>query len=179
MNQNAISSYGNNCALIALKFVSGRSDEEVIRVCLNRGFKNHGMYNHEILRAAMDLGVQYKDMNPKNFEIPNPKNYWNKKSTFITLSEFIRRYPVGTFMVFVNGHVFVVQNSKIYDPNMRGPGTKRRVTKVLIIENCNNKIEENINAFNRDRVPGNKPAMKVFVNGQQIPYEQFKHSMKL
>ena len=59
MTIETISSMNNNCSLVALKEVTNAPDEVIFRAVRKNGYKNNkGMYTHQIIAAAKELGLE-------------------------------------------------------------------------------------------------------------------------
>lgn len=93
------------CALIALKYVSKKSQEEVMSACAKYDFvEGAGMHDDEIVGAAKALGIRMSRL--KKAEIP-----YN-----VELRGFIKNNPVGLFFLETWNHIFVLDNGIVYDP---------------------------------------------------------------
>lgn len=103
-----------SCALIALWYVSGVDEETVLRVCTSCGFEaGQGMEDEDILEAANCLSVKTRSV-----PVEQP----------CTLYQFIKRHPKGLYLVVTVDHMFVVDNSVIFDPrHPTPPGLTRRI----------------------------------------------------
>ena len=112
-----IGQYANNCVLVAIKEISGRSDEDILTAVRRYGYKeNHGMHCENYDRAIKDLGIEcgkrigmYEMMMTSGEE----------RFTPITVSKILKRLQRGCWLVRTRGHLFVVRAGRLVDPNFR------------------------------------------------------------
>lgn len=160
-----ISSYRNNCTLVMLKLVTGRSDADITEAAARNGWKPHrGMHDIQWKRAARELGVVYRAAG-REFSLRVAEYYGTdcfgaelfssaytlfinghkkddrdcngrKKIREMTLNEFLRvAEPGKTYVVGVDRHVFVVCDGIVIDKNYYQFGGKRKVKKIIEVTN--------------------------------------------
>lgn len=94
---------GGACAVVALSYVSEKSEGAVLRICKLCGFlESEGMADEAWRKAAKYLGLKVRE-----FSIPPTKP-----------SKFIRNYPSGLYFVATHDHIFVVDDGIIIDPRL-------------------------------------------------------------
>lgn len=108
------------CAVCALQYVSEVDEDTVLRICTMHGFESgEGMCDEEYLEAAADLKV-------KTFKV---------KMEDCRLGQFIKKYPMGLYLVATWDHLFVVDNGIIADPrNDKRPGLGRIIKQAWRVE---------------------------------------------
>jgi len=99
------------CAVLALWYISQRDEDAVLRICRAYGFKeNEGMYDEDWQKAAEQLGIKMRSVSLEPCR----------------LSQFIKDYPNGLYLMSTRDHLFVVDNGIIFDPrNKKPPGVGR------------------------------------------------------
>lgn len=112
-----------SCAVVALHHVSGVDEETVLRVCKLHGFEvGEGMEDDDWKEAADDLGISIRAIPFKNCR----------------LRAFVKKYPLGLYLVGTFDHLFVLDNGIIVDPRekMRGkwPGLGRIVKQAWVVK---------------------------------------------
>lgn len=145
-----IEQFANNCTLVAVREVTGRSDEEIIRAFEEKGWKRgHGfatvryvaivknVFGHSVKevdttipgRKMLDSWVTYTD------------SWGDRRERFtrsykMTLAMFSKNYPTGTYLITVPGHALVVRDGRVIDPNYSKVGMSRRVISAFLIEDA-------------------------------------------
>ncbi len=120
-----IADLDNNCTLRAVKEVSRLDDKVILDAFLKHGYKpNAGMTHDKWTAAAKDLGLKMEEVETTKDNIH-----------YITLAEFVRSYPIGTYFVSVHAHALVVRDSKIID-NPGSLGYRRRVRRAKRVLNA-------------------------------------------
>lgn len=107
------------CAVCALQYCSGIDEDTVLRVCAMHGFAaGEGMTDHEWKDAASDLKLSLKRVKTDN----------------CTLRQFIRKYPLGLYLVGTFDHLFAVDNGIVADPrNDTRPGLGRIIKQGWLV----------------------------------------------
>lgn len=101
-----------SCALRALKYLSKSSEYDVLAA-----FVSQGMTEWVISNVAKSLNVRLLELNCGG----------------VTVAEFIKRYPKGSYLITTVNHAFVIENGVQID-RLATPGTRRiinRAWKVL------------------------------------------------
>lgn len=116
MEKKDLKSYSNNCHLMAgLDVIGDRVDQEKIREAwLRNGWvPGKGMHRHNYQNAMKELGIELRPMRSKewrgNWQDPRP-----------TVARIQAKYPKGVYLVGIRGHVFVMRDGRIVDPNIGG-----------------------------------------------------------
>jgi hypothetical protein len=109
------------CAVLALLYVSEKSEETVLRMCKLHGFKEGaGMSDAEWGAAAKLLGVSAR-------AIPLEA---------CPLRKFIKDHKTGLFLVGTCDHLFVVDDGVIVDPrHPTPPGLRRTIRQAWRVDN--------------------------------------------
>jgi hypothetical protein len=145
---NEIRGFKKNCGLVALQLASGKSDAEVIAaaVATARAYRwkpGRGMYLGHVVEAFAALGVTGREMDSKETDEPLKKGRerprssgfgWHNKNRWwhkVTVSGFAVYYPFGTYVVMVPGHLLVMRDGKMLDPNVPRGTRRRRVIAAL------------------------------------------------
>lgn len=103
-----------SCAVLALKFASGKDESLVIDICKFHGFEwGEGMTDEEWCAAAKDLGIRKRLIKFKK----------------CSLSNFIKDHPIGMFFVGTYNHLFVLNNGGIINHPSEGSMDMRRIVK--------------------------------------------------
>lgn len=132
--EELIRSKRNNCVLVALKDVSGKTDAEIFAAVRKHGYRDdRGMYTENYHRAAADLGLF----------LGSERHYWDLACVagstgprHITVRQCVKMFPKGAYFLKTRGHVFVLRDGIVSDPNWahRG-GMARKVFSVTEILN--------------------------------------------
>ncbi len=87
------------CAVLALTYVSGMPEAQVLDVCRWQGFRDNGkgMTDKAWPRAATALGIRRRKL---------PKKYK-------TVGDFLKAHPRGLYIVTTYNHIFPVFNGGI------------------------------------------------------------------
>src|SRR5262245_48845540 len=111
----------NNCVLVMLKELTGKSDEEIFAAVRRHNYRdNHGMYQHDYLKAATELGMKFGEIRwghdlhrfvPTSISLNVDERFALRGK--ITISKFLKYIKTGTYMVRSPGHVFVVRDGKL------------------------------------------------------------------
>jgi hypothetical protein len=113
----------NACAPMALHHVSGIDHETVLRVCASCGFDvNEGMSDEEWQEAAQELLIEITRCHTGK----------------INLGSFVKKFPIGLYLVTTFDHILCVDNGLVYDPREmikgRYPGLGRSVKGAWRVE---------------------------------------------
>ena len=140
MKMERIEHYRNNCTLVALKEISGKSDAEILAAVRRNNYKNNqGMYQDDYLRAGRELGMifgenkycttlfvdQFEGNVSIKYNIPR-----------ITLSAILKKLGKGTFLVRTPRHVLVVRDGKMVDKNFYRPKLGRSAIDYTEVKNA-------------------------------------------
>lgn len=116
-----IDQLANNCTLVAVRELTGASDEDVIQAFLAHGYvRGRGTHSCTYLNALRDLGLVALEVDVKI----EGRSAWNDR---MTLGMFCRTYTRGVYLVKVSHHAFVVRDGIVVDPNVSGKKLRRRV----------------------------------------------------
>lgn len=135
MTTENISGYRNNCVLVALKEVSGKSDDEIMSAVRRCNYKNDkGMYYEDYMRAARLLGVEIGEQR-WHYDLQRISGDQFKRLTLAaTIKQFLQR---GTWLVRTDRHVFVVRDGKLIDRNWhRSASLGRRLVDITEVKNA-------------------------------------------
>ena len=116
-----IEAIDKSCVAIGLRRVSGKTDDEVIKACLNQGWQmgKRGMHHTQWLPAAASLGLKLSRINlPLEIE---------------TLGQFRKRHKKGVYLIIVNRHLLVMEYGRIYD--LLGVRLRRKVYSAFLVRN--------------------------------------------
>lgn len=122
-----IEAFGNNCTLVAVKFVLNgtKTDEEIVEAFRQHKYvDNSGMYTRDWHKAAVTLGLELTDL-----------EYSYKH----TVSTFVKEHKKGVFFVTTMQHAFVIIDGHVWDPNCTASGMSRRVRKWVEVKNSPRK----------------------------------------
>lgn len=104
----------NACAVVALLYVSGATEETVLRVCKMHGFEtDHGMDDEDWRDAAVSLNLRVRSVSLSP----------------VRLNKFVKEYKTGLYLVGTHNHLFVVDNGLVVDPRHENPPGLDRVVK--------------------------------------------------
>lgn len=107
----------NTCALTAICYASKKDEETIIRMCIAHNFKfQNGLTDRQWMKIARITGLSFKSQ--------------LKEKT--TLGKFISKHKKGCYFVSQADHLFVVDDSIIYDPRTKYknlPGLKRVIVQ--------------------------------------------------
>lgn len=122
-----ISDLDNNCTLRAVKEVSRQEDAAIIAAFKKHGYRpNKGMRHDNWTAAARDLGLELEEIRTRY----NPGI--DQRYGCMSLAQFIKRNPMGTFFVSVSAHALVVRDGKVVDGGqLRLRRKVKRAKKVL------------------------------------------------
>lgn len=151
-----IDSLLRNCTLVAVREVTGKSDEEILRAFLARGYEwNRGTRMDQYEGATNDLGFKTKRVSVWKTENDSPEfsekyktvdtgrvSMWGHRIVMtirqtLTVGSFGRRYKKGTFVVSDGGHAFVIRDGVVVDTNLESRGQMRRRKLVAAFEVIN------------------------------------------
>lgn len=125
-----IGSKDSNCVLVAFKNTCSWLDEQhIIDVGVSNKFYDpqFGVL-HVLMEKYMDyLGILYKRV---------PKKEMN------TIHRFAKEHPTGVYLLQVHGHALVLNNGKIWDPNLQNYGIQRPVENAHLILNSDLEPED-------------------------------------
>ncbi len=87
------------CAVLALTYVSGMPENQVLDVCRSWGFRDNGkgMTDKAWPRAAADLGIHRRKLPGK----------------YRTVGDFLKAHPRGLYLVTTYNHIFAALNGGI------------------------------------------------------------------
>ncbi len=118
MKKKKLKKVDGACAPFALRALITVPDAVILDVCTQHGYRAEwGMEEHEVIESAKELGIRLRRMNLKD------KGLYRSQ-----LRKFIAENPIGTFLVYTTGHIFVLQNSVLIDPLTEGERLRRIVT---------------------------------------------------
>ena len=98
-NANENGNFVNDCTIRAISVAENKSWSETY---------------DELSRIAKKNGILLDDV---NFIDPLLNYRYNKVKTYYNQSvgEFVKRHPIGTYLIAMNGHITVSKNGTIYD----------------------------------------------------------------
>lgn len=100
------------CAVLALHYISGKSEETALRVCKMHDFHpGEGMDDEDWREAAEVLGIRVRAMPLESMR----------------LKRFVTLHSEGLFLIGTHNHLFVVDSGVIVDPRTKTPGFGRIV----------------------------------------------------
>jgi hypothetical protein len=117
----------SNCAVLSLWYLTGLPYAHVHSICTDCGYKESGMKDADIERAAANLGLRLV-----------PIRKWHRKTAFDVLSTIRENHPTDRFLFAVVGHSFCVLPRAALPgilgdkPNLFGPSS--RITKAYRVE---------------------------------------------
>lgn len=141
-----IDQYANNCTLVAVREISGRSDEEIIDGFLKKGWRpGRGAYTYQYYGVLSDLGIEMERVNTviegRSAYVMTKATEWEdgeyraNSSYYMTARQFAEAYPEGVYLVASSGHAFVVRDGVIVDPNLSNKRTRQRIVSAMRIVN--------------------------------------------
>ena len=136
MSEN-IYNYSRNCTLVAAKIITGKSCDEIMAAARKVGYKNHhGLHDHQWTRMYQMLGAKLgPEKHSWDFRPPTSGDGWIKYAG-ITISQMMKLLKKGTYLVTTRGHIFVVRDGQLVDPNYgRKPALGRHVVQVIEVLN--------------------------------------------
>lgn len=130
-----ISSYDNNCSMVAFQqILPDRDERDIIEACLSSGFTEWlGMLPHQIEQAAEKLGLQYTKADLLQYK-PSIKH--NDSRTSLTLNQALAATSTEVCLIRVTGHVLASNHGIPLDPNMKRRGARRRVLGLYVMHNA-------------------------------------------
>ncbi len=105
------------CAVIALTYVSGLPESQVVDMCRWHHFVDNGkgMDDDDWLSAAKDLGIRLRRLHKKHD----------------TIRDFLQAHPTGLFLVGTRNHLFAVLNGGMVNhPNQRTTDKRCKIDTV-------------------------------------------------
>jgi hypothetical protein len=133
-----IMQFRNNCTLVAIREITGRSDDAVLAAVRKHGYKdNQGMYANDYMNAAKDLGIKFGEMKSTlNFAKANSStaSYMTVKRP--TLGVVASQLKKGTYLVRTHRHVLVVRDGKVVDTNWNKPSLRRETFDYVEVLNA-------------------------------------------
>ena len=158
----AIDGFRNNCTLVAVREVCGRNDEEILAAFRRHGYRdNHGMYPEKYHAAAKELGVEFGPVKYAIQIIPiaSVEGYRRRPRTIFRV---LKALPRGTFFVSTRGHVLVVRDGVVVDPNWKGRAAMgREVVSVVEVLNAVKKTVQGFIKVARPNVRRRTPAARL------------------
>lgn len=136
MSEN-IYNYRRNCTLVAAKIITNKSCDEIMKAARAVGYKNdHGLYDSQWMMMYKALGAKLGPTKHSwDFRPPQSGDGWIKYAG-ITVSSMMKLLKKGTYLVTTTGHIFVIRDGQLVDPNYnRKPALGRHVTKVIEVLN--------------------------------------------
>lgn len=124
----------NACVLVAFKNACSWLDEQHIRDVglVNKFYSPRGgTISGEIPKYMDHLGIQYKD-------VPLPPINEPK----LTIHRFSKKHSLGVFLILVNGHALLLNNGRVFDPNLTNYGIQRKVNQAFEILNSDMEPED-------------------------------------
>lgn len=119
----------NACALTAICYVSKKDEETLFRLCkaYNLNFMD-GLHDHQWQRVCRMLGITMKACLREE----------------MTLRDFIKSHPKGCYFVGTVDHLFVVDDSTIFDPRTKKlPGLGRTLVQAWKVLHTNSDLSVN------------------------------------
>lgn len=122
-----------NCSVRALANASGMSYSQAKKIMNTYGMEDgKGSYLPTMNSAYVDCGFNEVTVFGESYLAKGYSNYLKlveftlnlKYSKGCTLASFLKRYPVGTYIVAYNGHVLAVIDGKVVD-NTVNPSSAR------------------------------------------------------
>lgn len=172
--QKAKMNDNNSCTVLALKSVSGWTEEQCYQTLKalgrkdNKGFdicETIGLYN-ELTHNGKTLKwtcINPETMKPKEEEISYYDSYRTEDWKPMTLKRFALANPKGVFYVVVRGHALAIVNGVIVD-NVDSSGDRRPIQCVWKIKGGSPKIKSlKVN-------PTSSTRLKKFQVGDKIKY---------
>jgi hypothetical protein len=157
MKDREIRNYNGNCGPMAIQKLTGRLDGEVLDVCFAFGFSQRcGMTTINALKALRALSMihwqcevvdpvkkeRVKQVQPRWRDIEKtvvrkwygkihrPKQYFRHYAANLTLGEFMKKFPIGKYLVVVERHFCVVENGVLFNEY----STRKKVHSAYQIE---------------------------------------------
>lgn len=137
-----IEQFRNNCVLVALKEVSGKSDAEILAAVRRHNYKNNkGMYQDDYMKAGRELGMEFGESKYCTFlyadEFSTMRSNGNFNIPRVTLSAVAKKLNKGTFLVRTNRHVLVIRDGRVIDKNWtRTPSLGRAAIDYTEVKNA-------------------------------------------
>ena len=157
MDSREIKNYSGNCGPIAVQLLTGRTDGEVLDVCLANGFKRGmttiaacrslQMFNKKVTEVDIRNREREEEERAKNSDARNnatfkmdrygwrarPTKYFRHSLDKPTVRQFAETHQTGSYLITVSGHFLVVIDGKIIDKNFeRHKGGTRLRMKVFL-----------------------------------------------
>jgi hypothetical protein len=119
----SIACFTNNCTLVAVKELTGRSDDDILTAFRNHGYiENDGCYAQTYLNALKELG----------YDPQGVRSFWGA-----TVKFFLKNCDrTATYLVRTSGHAFVIRKGVVVDPNYRRRGAARILRGAWLIPNA-------------------------------------------
>jgi len=128
----------NNCVPLAFKNACSWLDEQhILDVGLsNKFYSEKGGTTTGLVPKYMDhLGIQYKKI----------YDCWDDVSVKKpTIHRFAAKHPKGVYLLIVRGHGMILNNGKVFDPNMGNYGIQRRILEAFEILNSDMKAQTDV-----------------------------------
>lgn len=111
-----------DCAVRAVRVASGRPYADVHGLLKVAGRKGrHGTFNHHTGAVCKLLGAVKVD----TFAPAGDGEY--ERPRYMTVAQFLRAYPTGTFACARNGHYFAIVDGVVHDWQRSRTGSRSRV----------------------------------------------------
>lgn len=130
--------YKNNCVPVAFMFAKECSYEEAHAACVEFGHWNErdgviGLYFEHIAKA---LGLKLTRISSTRSINGRIERTPSGRSKHMTLGQFLKAYPEGTYIIGTNGHAFTVKDGYIHD--WAETGMKARIWTIDKVESSSN-----------------------------------------
>lgn len=102
----SIAKINGSCAITALQYAADTTEEKALKVCIGQG-----LFDEQWMKAADELGLKIKRV------VYKP----------IQLKRFLKKYPVGLYIMGSHNHLFVVDNGRVVDPAWGSDGLYRKI----------------------------------------------------
>lgn len=134
-----IYNYRNNCTLVALKEITGATDDAIMETVRRNNYRNNdGMYQNDYHNAARQLGIKLGEVKHAYSYMSDQRKAAGQIYGFgtlnMTVKTFLQKMKTGCFLVRTQRHVFVVRDGVLVDTNWNKSSLGRHVvdfTEVL------------------------------------------------
>lgn len=120
-----------SCYQRALANATGLPFDDVYQLSLRRGVKKQGRGGSNVWK--FDRSNSFRSLAIASQKCTNLTGWepCEKHVAGLTLNQFVKRFPVGTFVVVVRGHALAIVNGVVYDNADRTSGRHRVKAAVL------------------------------------------------
>lgn len=127
--------YRNNCTLVALKEITGATDDAIMEAVRRNNYKNNdGMYQNDYHKAANQLGIKLGEVrHAYNYMIDERRAAASSGSSYsvgslnMTIKTFLQKMKKGCYLVRTQRHVFVVRDGVLIDTNWNKSSLGRHI----------------------------------------------------